>query len=190
MRSGEFLLSLRAVGWEVHGIEVSERAVEAAHRSGLDSVVAGDLLDSPADPRYDVIRFWHALEHVDSPAAQVEAAWKRLKPGGKLVLGVPNLGSLMAKLTLQNWFYLDVPRHLWHFRRRTLSDLVERCGFSVDSVRLESTATPVLGTIDYTAKWGERLVASRKAWYLGLPVAVALDAVKQGDAITLVATKS
>jgi SAM-dependent methyltransferase len=187
--SGEFLLSLRAAGWDVHGIEPSERAVTAARASGLETVVAGELTEAPLNGRYDVIRFWHVLEHVASPAAQLDAARERLQPGGRLVLGVPNLGSLMARLSLRNWFYLDVPRHLWHFQRRTLRDLVERCGFRVESVRLESTATPVLGSIDYMIGWGERLVSSRKAWYLGLPVAVALDAVKQGDAITLVAVK-
>jgi SAM-dependent methyltransferase len=188
--SGEFLLSLQAAGWEVHGIEVSERAVHAAHESGLEAVDAGELPDTPPGARYDVIRFWHALEHVESPAAQLEAARERLQKGGRLVLGVPNLGSLAARLSIQNWFYLDVPRHLWHFEPRTLVDLVERCGFRVESVRLESTATPVLGTIDYLAGWGERLVSSRKAWYVGLPIAVALDVLKHGDAITLIAARN
>jgi SAM-dependent methyltransferase len=186
--SGGFLLALQTAGWDVHGVELSATAVEAAHRAGLDGVVAGDLVDTEPDQEYDAIRFWHTLEHVHSPRAQLDAARLRLKRGGALIVGVPNFGSLLSHVGGQDWFYLDVPRHLWHFQRRTLAELVEGAGFRVRSLRVRSTSTALLGTIDYRMHWGERLLGSRKAWYAALPVEATLDVARLGDGLELIAT--
>jgi hypothetical protein len=34
-----------------------------------------------------------------------------LKPGAGLLVGVPNLASLQARIGGQYWYHLDVPRH-------------------------------------------------------------------------------
>lgn len=182
--SGAFLLALRDAGWDVHGVEMSSSAVEAAHAAGLDQVVAGDLRDAPSR-MHDAVRFWHVLEHVESPRDQLKEARRRLRPGGSLTIGVPNYGSLLSRLARNEWFYLDVPRHLWHFDRRSLRTLVESCGFEVETISVESTSTPLLGTLDYRLGWGERLLRSRAAFYAGLPVEMLLDAAGAGDALVL-----
>jgi SAM-dependent methyltransferase len=184
--SGQFLLALREAQWEVHGVEVNESAVAAAREAGLDRVIAGQLTDLPEET-HDAVRFWHVLEHVQDPKRQLVEARKRLRPGGTLTIGVPNYRSLLSRTARNDWFYLDVPRHLWHFDRSTLRRLVESCGFRVDSVRVQSTSTPLLGTIDYRLGWGERLLKSRSAFYAALPVAAALDAAGAGDALVLTA---
>jgi SAM-dependent methyltransferase len=188
--SGEFLLALREANWEVHGVEPDAGAVSAAHHAGLLNVRAGELHDQDYPPgRFGAVRFWHSLEHVPSPAKQLAEAHRVLRPGGSLTIGVPNFGSLLARRTGDQWFALDVPRHLWHFTRQTLRDEVERAGFEVGSLRLVSSPTTLLGTIDYKRQTGERLVRSRKAWYATLPLSVALDVAGMGDAIQLVAFK-
>jgi hypothetical protein len=54
-----------------------------------------------------------------------------LAPGGALLIGVPNLASLQARLGGERWFHLDVPRHRTHFTPRGLEELLTRTGFSV-----------------------------------------------------------
>lgn len=187
--SGEFLLALREARWRPHGIETSERAVDAAHEAGLDDVRAGDLLDARFPTgRFDAVRFWHSLEHMPSPRAQLAEARRVLRSGGSLTIGVPNFASLLSRRARERWYYLDVPRHLWHFEPRTLTRLVERCGFRVTRVRSLSGATALLGTIDYLRGRRERLVGNRAAWYAALPAAVLLDWAGVGDALELTAT--
>jgi SAM-dependent methyltransferase len=181
---------MREAGWDVHGIEINRDAVDAAQRAGLDNVLAGDFLTTTsANSQYDVVRFWHTLEHVSAPSRYVREAWQRLKPGGTLIVGVPNYRSLMSRIGTRDWFYLDVPRHLWHFTRKTLHDTVNRAGGwdGRVEVRTESTSTPLLGTVDYMMHWGERLLNSRVAWYAGLPVSTTFDTIGMGDSLVLTA---
>jgi SAM-dependent methyltransferase len=187
--SGAFLLALREAGWRPHGIEISALAVAAARSAGLDEVRAGDLLDAGyPDGRFDAVRFWHSLEHVQSPRRQLNEARRVLRPSGTLTIGVPNFASLLSKRAGDRWYYLDVPRHLWHFEPRTLAELVERCGFRVTRVRTMSGSTALLGTMAYARGHDETLVGNRRAWYAALPIAAALDTIGAGDALELTAT--
>lgn len=187
--SGAFLLALQEAGWRPQGVELSRAAVEAAHSAGLSEVRAGDLLDAGyPGGSFDVVRFWHSLEHMRSPRAQLEQARRVLRSGGRLMIGVPNFSSLLARVARGRWYYLDVPRHLWHFEPATLRPLVEGCGFQVDTVRTRSGGTALLGTIDYLRGVSGRLVNSRPGWYATLPLAASLDLVGRGDALELTAT--
>ena len=188
--SGAFLLALREAGWRPHGLDIGENAVAAAREAGLEDVRPGDLLDAnyPAE-RFDAVRFWHSLEHMRSPRAQLVEARRILRPGGTLTIGVPNFASLLSRRAGDRWYYLDVPRHLWHFEPTTLAKLVERCGFTVKRVRTVSGGTALLGTIAYARGSKETLVGNRGAWYATLPMAALLDRAGVGDALELTATR-
>ena len=188
--SGATLLALRAAGWRSHGVELDEGAVAAAHAAGLEDVRAGDLLDAGfAAGGFDVVRFWHSLEHVRSPRAQLEEARRVLRPGGALVLGVPNAASLLARTFGERWFYLDVPRHLWHFDRVRLTRLVTECGFRVERVRNVTSGSAILGTWDYLRGRRETAVNSARLQYAVQPLAALLDIARGGDEIELTARR-
>ncbi len=185
--SGAFLLGLQAAGWNCHGVELSPEAARAAQEAALD-VRAGDLLGAGYLPAsFDVVRFWHVLEHVVSPRRQLAEARRLLRPGGRLLIGVPNAASLLSRLFGRRWYYLDVPRHLWHFDRTSLARLVTECGFQVEKARLVSTSTALLGTVGYITGRGERLLDHRRLWRAALPVAALLDIAGVGDGIELTA---
>ena len=77
-----------------------------------------------------MVVMWHVLEHVRDPKKNIETAARILKPGGRLVVAVPNFASLQARLGRGRWFHLDVPRHLFHFTPETLRGLLTRAKFS------------------------------------------------------------
>jgi hypothetical protein len=52
-----------------------------------------------------------------------------LSPGGLLLLGVPNPGSLQARVAGAGWLHWDVPRHRVHFSAAGLEALLGRSGF-------------------------------------------------------------
>jgi SAM-dependent methyltransferase len=187
--SGEMLLALRAAGWECHGLEVDERAVAAARSAGLGEVRQGDLTDDPYPPEsFDAVRFWHSLEHVRSPRAQLVSALRVLKPAGTLTVGVPNFRSLLSRAFRDRSFYLDVPRHRWHFDERTLRRLVNDSGFEVTHTRMRTGSEPCLGTVAYLrGRRPER--RGRYLWYATLPAAALLDTLRLGDALELYAAK-
>jgi SAM-dependent methyltransferase len=186
--SGAMLLALEAAGWRGHGVELDGGAVRAAHAAGLERVRAGDLLDAGYEPRsFDTVRFSHSLEHMRSPRAELAEARRIMRPGGRLAIAVPDFGALLRRLFGERWFFLDLPRHLWHFDRRTLPRLVQECGFEVTRVRNVTASSAILGTIDYLRGRRETLTTNAVAWYAAQPLAALLDALRLGDELEVIA---
>lgn len=133
---GIMLSRLRDAGWEAIGTEVSDMAARhARERLGLE-VHTADLRDLPYPPgHFDVITFYHTLEHLLEPRNVLETAHQLLRPGGALVVAVPNIDSLEAALVGPSWFHLDVPRHPVHFSTRTLTSLLEDLGFRLTRLK-------------------------------------------------------
>ncbi|MEA2149479.1 MAG: hypothetical protein QOD69_1309, partial [Solirubrobacteraceae bacterium] len=106
---GRFVAEARAAGWDADGIEPSLRGVEGARTLGIELARAGiDDADVPAGS-LDAATLWHVLEHLDAPGPALERVAGWLRPGGLLLVGVPNLGSVQARLGGARWYHLDVP---------------------------------------------------------------------------------
>jgi len=102
---------------------------------GLD-VATGAFEDVGYPDRFlDVITMYHVLEHLHNPREALSKAYQLLKSGGLLVVAVPNLDSLQARIFRQRWYHLDAPRHLYHFTPRTLEMLLHEAGFKIVEIR-------------------------------------------------------
>ena len=130
---GRFVLSARTAGYAASGIESSDRGVEAAIHAGAD-VSRARIEDATQAPgSVDVATLWHVLEHLDDPAVALERVGSWLRPGGVLLVGVPNLASLQARLGGERWYHLDVPRHRVHFTPHGLNHILRATGFEIRS---------------------------------------------------------
>ena len=78
---------------------------------------------------------FHVLEHLPDPVSYVNAARGLLAPGGRLVVQTPNLDCWQYRVFGDRWSGLDVPRHLYNFRRRDLLRMLEACGFRIVRVK-------------------------------------------------------
>jgi 2-polyprenyl-3-methyl-5-hydroxy-6-metoxy-1,4-benzoquinol methylase len=126
---------MRTRGWDAHGVEISRTAARHAIEELGVPVFVGPLEESDyQDAFFDAVVIWHVLEHVQAPRAALAKANAILKPGGLLMIAVPNFDSLQAKVGGPAWFHLDVPRHYFHFRLGVLENLLEEEGFTVEKV--------------------------------------------------------
>jgi SAM-dependent methyltransferase len=125
---GLFLQEAGAGGWRVHGSEIGG-AVELSRRTGID--VRESITDASGLPPFDAITMWHTLEHFRDPLTTLGEARARLAPGGTLIVAVPDAAGLQASMFGSKWFHLDVPRHLHHFNRESLSAVLGKAGFAV-----------------------------------------------------------
>jgi SAM-dependent methyltransferase len=130
---GRFVAAAQRAGWSAKGIEPSDRGVGAAASVYGVTLQRGTLADAAGT--YDAVVLWHVLEHLDDPDAAVEHVASLLAPGGALLVGVPNLASVQARLGGERWFHLDLPRHRTHFTPLGLRLLLERHGFAVATER-------------------------------------------------------
>jgi len=125
---GDFLLVMRDQGWEVEGIEPSERAGNP-HGLPIHRCAFPSALDIGPES-YDVITAWAVFEHLHDPAEAFQACARMLAPGGRLIIQVPNLRSIWARWALQE----DVPRHLHFFSPATLRAYADDCGLHLERV--------------------------------------------------------
>jgi 2-polyprenyl-3-methyl-5-hydroxy-6-metoxy-1,4-benzoquinol methylase len=124
------------LGWKVTGVDASPRAVEQVRDDLGCDVHLGSLPHPDLSPgSFDVITMWQSLEHVHRPLEVLRAAFELLRPGGRVVVAVPNLDSLPAAWFQENWFGLDLPRHLTHFTPPTLTRMFLTAGFRLKSMR-------------------------------------------------------
>lgn len=119
------------LGFDVVGIEPAEHACRAARSQFALQVHQGTLHDvSLAPGTFDAVTFFDVLEHLPDPVADLRAARALLKPGGVVAAKVPNAASFQARLLRRWWYWLDAPRHLFHFTPATLTRVLRAAGFS------------------------------------------------------------
>ncbi len=130
---GVILGPLADLGFEVHGVEISAEATRGADPRA-EIRIAPRLRDAAYQAAsFDELVIWHVLEHLHDPRGTLAEAFRILRPGGRLVVAVPNLSSLQARWTGAAWFHLDLPRHLYHFPLAALRRLLSGAGFEVIS---------------------------------------------------------
>jgi SAM-dependent methyltransferase len=127
---GVLINQMRSRGWRVRGTERSPSAAQQARDVFHLDVSAVDVDELvAAGATYDSVVLWHVAEHLHTPEVTVRAIARLLRPGGVLLVAVPNFGSPEARIGRARWFHLDVPRHLVHFTPATLTAILDATGF-------------------------------------------------------------
>jgi len=73
----------------------------------------------------------HVLEHVISPSVVLTQARDLLRPGGHLLIELPNWNSVGRIGRGSKWSQLRPPEHINFFTPKSLSNAVSRAGFVV-----------------------------------------------------------
>ena len=136
--AGAFLRYARARGWDASGADL--HVTGAARGTGADLYEGALTAIDFGGATFDAVRFNHVLEHTPDPLAELRAARRVTRPGGLLVVGVPNLAgwnirlkSVQSRLGLKRrpWKHYGALHHLWFFTPATLARLAEAAGFRV-----------------------------------------------------------
>lgn len=205
--AGTFLVGMRNHSenhggtWQLQGVELTADVARIAReRHGLD-VFTGTLEEAAhPDNTFDAITLWDVLEHLHDPAASLREIRRILKPGGVLIIRVPNLASWDARLFGDTWAGLDAPRHLYIFSPATLSQTLEKAGFEVlsHSSGIGSYVTFVLsvrfwltarGVAERTKETVSRLLYHPAARILSVPFFYIPSQLRRGPLIVTTARK-
>lgn len=128
---GHLLGELKSLGHKCIGVEIDSGAVSACNAQGI-SVIRSSVEDFDAQGnQYDLIIMSHVLEHFHEPAAVLQKVRKMLSAGGKLLLVVPNSDACTTRLFGRFWGYWQVPVHLNHFNKSSLTMLLGHHGLRV-----------------------------------------------------------
>jgi 2-polyprenyl-3-methyl-5-hydroxy-6-metoxy-1,4-benzoquinol methylase len=129
---GFFLAEMKKRGWEVMGVEISQRGLNYA-RNRLGVNVTPGPLEKAGLPEghFDGVTAFYVIEHLPDPIACLRECHRILKPGGLLLLRYPHttpIKNLLRLLGIENQLY-DLPAHLSDFSPETLQRLLEKVGF-------------------------------------------------------------
>jgi 2-polyprenyl-3-methyl-5-hydroxy-6-metoxy-1,4-benzoquinol methylase len=127
--TGDFIHTLQTNGWNVQGIEPSETARRKA--SDLSGDIVKENLSELGDKKFDAITAWHVLEHVPDLTGTISQLKNLLVEGGVLFIAVPNYQSPDSLKYSNYWAGYDVPRHLWHFSKESMTQLLHSQGFKL-----------------------------------------------------------
>jgi SAM-dependent methyltransferase len=180
---GGFLAAGSEFGWNMLGVDVSEEMTAYCESRGLRTQ-RGTLADAEIEPgSLDCVAIWNTFDQLTNPESTLAAACKALRPGGCLVLRVPNgncfrLGARwMHRLPrgASNWIraslawnnLLGFP-YLYGYSPRTLDRLLARYGFQRVALHPDTLVRLSDEQTKLWASWEERLLklSCRIAWYL------------------------
>lgn len=134
--------ALRVTGSELfsEGLEYAGRRVPGAELVELDA------REMPYDAQFDIAGAFDVLEHIEDDVGVLRGLRRALRPGGYLVITVPQHPSLWS----------DADEHAHHvrrYRRRELVDRTEEAGF--EAVRVTSFVMSLLPLMA-ASRWRQR----------------------------------
>jgi 2-polyprenyl-3-methyl-5-hydroxy-6-metoxy-1,4-benzoquinol methylase len=146
------------------GIDYNELRIERARGLGLDCRLQVGTLEATGldHGSIDIVLLNHVLEHIPKKDAVLAELRRVMRPGGLLIVGVPNEGCALAKLrnhVLQR-SVLRTTDHVHFFTASSLRRDLTAAGFGVASISGEGFFVPHLrlaGMIGGTAG-GRRLL--------------------------------
>lgn len=129
--TGHFLEVAKASGWDIQGVELTDRAVDLCRQKGipvLQKKLAEDLF-----PRghFQAVTFWDVLEHIPDPRCMLGMLHSLMADDGALLILVPNVASLAARVLRERCNMFAGYAHINLFSPETLTGLLERTGFVV-----------------------------------------------------------
>jgi SAM-dependent methyltransferase len=149
--SGGFLLAMddpAGVGFELGEAGVFSIGPSQVTTGRLFDVIGTNGFEKGS---FDLITSFYVFEHLPDLDKYVEALGSLLKPGGHLVIGVPNISSWNARLSRSRWnnYLLE---HLWFFNRKTLQKFMARAGFQETRYRSVAYDAPLAHIVSRIAQ--------------------------------------
>ena len=123
--SGNFMVKVKEKTSNIFGLEYNNLAIEKCKAKGL--LVYNTLLEEFSNSKenqlkFDVVCAFQVLEHVYNVSSFITYCLKLLRPGGKLIIGVPNNNPYLYKYDYYHTLNLP-PHHIGLWNRNSLKNL-------------------------------------------------------------------
>jgi len=106
------------------------------------------------DESFDVVFFNHVLEHIPDDARALRSVLRILRPGGLLILGVPNEGCAWWRLAYRlEPRMLEQTDHVHFYTPGEIEELVQACGFELRETHLTGWGPPHWGLDQRLRQW-------------------------------------
>ncbi len=150
---GVFCCLMKDAGFDATAIEMNGPCVDFLRDTlGVEAIQSSNPLETMREMEaesYDAIAAWHSMEHLPTPWLVIQQAARLLKPGGVLLLAMPNPESFEFSVLKSRWMHLDAPRHLYLFPIHSLEKYCRSYGLKLQEV----TTSDVFSDIQSWHTW-------------------------------------
>lgn len=113
----------------ITALEPDERVIDAYENVDRVTLVQARIEDIEFESEgFDLIYSCHTLEHLKSPRETLTDHWRTLKPGGYLLLELPNIHMLAVEDMVEEFF---IDKHLYHYDPGLMVEQLEALGFGI-----------------------------------------------------------
>lgn len=195
--NGEFLNGLKVTGWDIWGNDISEIAIRNTRKrtQSDDHIIQGEFTLTTFPQQFDLISFWHVLEHINNPQAYANTAFQSLKTHGYMIGEVPNYSSLSFHLFKHHYSWIMLPEHNIYYTKESLHLILAKAGFQQIEIHCPQRALLNLplsirnylaAHLPHSIAWGITLLTLP----LGLSLAMAASLLGRGEVLRFSAKKT
>ncbi|MBS1571254.1 MAG: class I SAM-dependent methyltransferase [Bacteroidetes bacterium] len=131
--AGEFLKYIEN-DVQTFGFEPSKDARKFAELKTIKTKFV-DNIETIENESLDVITLWHVFEHIENQKEILDIFYSKLKKDGSLIIAVPNCSSYDAKYYKEYWAAYDVPRHIFHFSKNGMTQLMNNNFWKLEKIK-------------------------------------------------------
>lgn len=142
---GYFLREFQGTRWEAVGVDLSDDVVQRARRRHGVDARSGDLISQRFAPdSFDAVTLFYLLEHVPDPLSLLQEVRRVLRPGGLLLIRVPDMEPLVRLHNLLGFprTFFEPPMHLCDLSPPTLRRILSDLGFERIRTRTGGSTAP------------------------------------------------
>lgn len=159
--AGEFIKYI-SEDYKTFGYEPNEKARNFAQQKNSKTIfLSSPTLSEIENESLDLITLWHVFEHIENQDEILSIFHQKLNSNGKLIIAVPNHTSYDAKHYKEFWAAYDVPRHIWHFSKNGMLQLMNNEKWKIEKI------SPLLLDAFYISMLSEKYKKNPLFWLFG-----------------------
>jgi len=134
----------KRLGWQVTGLDYSEYGCKTHNAECLDDLIVGDIIENLSGlihqgRLFDIVWLDHVLEHLLDPGFLLMQLRNVVKPGGAVLIEVPNDFSRLQEYLLSSGkidsnFWVCPPHHISYFNVEGLTNLCREHGWQLNDI--------------------------------------------------------
>jgi len=197
--NGEYLENLKNNSFEIYATDYSQIALDRTRKrtkTPKENYWLGDFSEINFPHKFDVISFWHVLEHVEKPMTYFKKSHELLNNGGYIVGEVPNYDSWVLKIFKQDYSWIMIPEHIIYYSYYSLDYALKEAGFT--DIYIHNPNRAILNLSTSFKVWLDKKTKHPKlnnilfyaSIFITLPVMIIFSLLNKGEVLRFVARKS
>ncbi len=122
-----FFPEVKFIGFEIS----SEPSEWGRNNLNLDIRNQDYLASQLPNELFSDVFMWDVIEHLPDPVLFLNKAFTEMKEGGHIHITTGDIGRLLPTMQGSKWRMIHPPTHLHYFTRKSLTKLLDLCGFRV-----------------------------------------------------------